>query len=66
MDFGRVWGVFWEAKIFDFRIFFLIFSMQNLECNLEGQKIEKKMAKNNPDLNFEAALRYVRSWGEGL
>ena len=40
-DFGRVWGWFWEVEIHDFRCFFDIFSMQNFECNLEGQKIEK-------------------------
>ena len=60
--FGRVL----EPKILDFRIFFVIFSMQILECKLEGQKIEKKVAKNVFGLNFGAALRYVRSWGEGL
>ena len=38
-------GPFWEAKIDDFRIFFVIFSMQNLECKLEGQKIEKNARK---------------------
>ena len=53
-------------KILDFRIFFVIFSMQVLECKLEGQKIEKKVAKNVFGPNFGAALRYVRSWGEGL
>ena len=42
MDFGRVLGELGEANILDFRTFFVIFSMQNLECNLEGQKIEKK------------------------
>ena len=36
MDFGWVSGGFWEAKIDDFRTFFIIFSMQNLECKLEG------------------------------
>ena len=41
-DFGRILGPFWEGKIIDFRTFFAIFSMQNLECKLEGQKIEKK------------------------
>ena len=59
-------GGFWEAKILDFRIFFVIFSMQILECKLEGQKIEKKVAKNVFGPNFGVALRYVRSWGEGL
>ena len=49
IDFGRVlggfWEGFWEAKIIDFRTFFAIFSMPNFDCNLEGQKIEKKGAK---------------------
>ena len=44
-DFGRVLGGFWEAKILDFRTFFAVFSMQNFECNLEGQKIEKTALK---------------------
>ena len=38
---GRVLGEFWEAEAFDFRIFFVIFSKQNLEGILEGTKIEK-------------------------
>ena len=46
--------------------FFIIFSMSNLECNLEGQKIEKKVAKNIFGPNFGAALRSVRAWGEGV
>ena len=29
-------GGFGEAKIIDFRTFFIICSMQNLECKLEG------------------------------
>ena len=28
IDFGRVWGGFWEAKIIDFRTFFDVFSKQ--------------------------------------
>ena len=40
--FGRILGEFGEVKILDFRCFFVIVSMQNFECNLEGQKIEKK------------------------
>ena len=40
-DFGRVLGGFGEAKILDFRIFFDVFSKQNLEGILEGTKIEK-------------------------
>ena len=44
--FGRVLGGFWEAKILDFRTFFAVFSMQNFECNLEGQKKRKKRKKH--------------------
>ena len=60
--FGRVLG----TQNPRFSHFFVIFSMQILECKLEGQKIEKKVAKNVFGPNFGAALRYVRSWGEGL
>ena len=59
-------GGVWEPKTIDFRTLFDVFSMQNFDCNLEGQKIEKKVAKNIFGPNFGAALRYVRSWGEGL
>ena len=66
MVFGRVLGGVWKAKILDFRTFVDVFSMQNFDCNLEGQKIEKKVAKNIFGPNFGAALRYERPWGEGL
>ena len=59
-------GSILEAKILDLGTFFDVFSMQNFDCNLERQKIEKKVAKNIFGPNFGAALRYVRSWGEGL
>ena len=66
MDFGRVLGGFWEAEILDFRTFFVIFSMQNFECNLEGQKIEKNGSKTIFDLILGSLLRSVRAWGEGF
>ena len=47
MDFGWVSGGFWEAKIDDFRTFFIIFSMQNLECKLEGHFGGKKVTLAN-------------------
>ena len=56
---------FWEAKILDFRIFFVIFSMQILECKLEGQKIEKKGSKTIYDPLLGSLQRSVRPWGEG-
>ena len=45
MDFGRVLGEFWEAKILDFRIFFDVFSKHFSNIILEGQKIEKSGPK---------------------
>ena len=42
MDFGKVLGRFWEAKILDFRAFFDIFSKHFFNNFFEGQKIEKK------------------------
>ena len=41
MDFGRVLGGFWEAKIPNFRIFFNIFSMQNFESIWKVKKLQK-------------------------
>ena len=66
MDFGRVLGGFWEAKILDFRIFFAIFSMQIFECKLEGQKIEKKGFKIIWIWFLRPIPRSVRAWGEGF
>ena len=57
---------FWETKILDFHTFFIIFSMQNLECNLEGQNIEKKGFKIFFLSFFSLVQRYVRPRGEGL
>ena len=66
IDFGRISDGFWEGFGRPTSLFFALFSMQILECKLEEQKIEKKVAKNVFGPNFGAALRYVRSWGEGL
>ena len=65
-DFGRVLEGFWEAQILDFRIFFVIFSMQILECKLEGQKIEKNGQQDRAGDFFKGLQRYERTWGEGL
>ena len=56
----------WEAKILDFRTFFIIFSMQNFDCNLEGQKIEKNCQQERSSPILGSILRYVRPWGEGF
>ena len=62
-DFGRVWGGFWEAEILDFRTFFVIFSKQNLECNLEAQKIEKKRRQNDLRHQFGVAAAVCAALG---
>ena len=41
IDFGWILEGFWEAKILDFRNFFVIFSMQKLKCKKFGQKMKK-------------------------
>ena len=41
-DLGRVWGVFWETKILDFRIFFDVFSEHILKRVSEGKQKQKK------------------------
>ena len=67
-DFGKVLEGFWEAKILDFRIFFVIFSMQILECKLEGQKIEKKGFKIFLPAIFAVSAALggrIIGWGEG-
>ena len=65
MDFGWVLGGFWEAQIHDFRIFFVYFSMQNLDCNLEGQKIEKKGLQGADGANLPLRSGHPPpGWGE--
>ena len=55
----------------DFRFFFVIFSMSNLECNLEGPKIEKNSSKTRDVIIFwvDAAVctglgGRIIGWGE--
>ena len=64
IDFGRILGGFWEGKILDFRTFFVIFSMQNLACNLEGQKIEKKSLQDGECENLPLDSGHPRPPGE--
>ena len=45
MDFGRVLGGVWEAKIHDFRTFFDVFSMLFFKRDAEGEQIEKNFEK---------------------
>ena len=68
MHFGRVLGGFWEAQILDFRIFCVVFSMSKLECNLEGQKIEKRSFKIFFPAIFAVSAALggrILGWGEG-
>ena len=41
MGFGRVLGEYREAKIIDFRVFFMFFRSKNLNANWKGKKPKK-------------------------
>ena len=64
MDFERVLEGGWEAKILDFRIFFVYFSKQILEDVLERPKIEKKGVCRRSAGDFGSARRNARGPGE--
>ena len=59
-----VLGGFWELKNIDFRTFFDLFCMQNLNEFSEGEKIEKKAVRRRSAGDFGPARRNVRSPGE--
>ena len=70
-DFGLVLGGVWEAKTIDFHTFFEVFSMQILDCKLEGQKIEKNSGKTRAVIVFGADAAVcaalggrIIGWGE--
>ena len=60
--FGRVLG----SQNPRFSHFFRYFFDAKFRVQVGRAKNRKKMAKNVFGPNFGAALRYVRSWGEGL
>ena len=65
MDFGRVLGGFWEAKILDFRIFFDVFSKSFLKHAREEQKNRFKRPENAEGANLVAGFRSSPgAWGE--
>ena len=75
IDFGRISEGFWDGfgrpKSVIFQFFFVIFSMQILECKLEGQKIEKKKLLNFFSCDFPAIFAVsaalggrIIGWGE--
>ena len=64
--FWMVLGRFCGTRFLDFRIFFIIFSRQNLKCNLEGQKIEKSVQQEAGVVHLGPTSQYVRAWGEGF
>ena len=65
MDFGRVLGGVWEAKILDFRTFFDVFSMSFFKRASEGEKIEKKCEKTKLFRILASGLRWSPgSWGK--
>ena len=65
MDFGRVLGGFWEAKILDFRTFFDVFSMSFFERGSEGEKIGQDEPTRRRMNKFGGGFRHPwSSWGK--
>ena len=66
MDFGRVLGRVWEAKILDFRTFFDVFSMSFFKRASEGEKIEQKSMKNRMFFGTSILSGFWEGFGRGL
>ena len=64
MDFGRVWGRFWKAKNYDFRIFFDVVSMLKFERRFDSKNLRKKRQTDAGVTHFGPARRNVRGAGE--
>ena len=65
IDFERILGGFWEAKILDFRIFFDVFSMSFFDRNSEGEKIDQKCENTKVFRSLASGLRWSPgSWGK--
>ena len=61
---GKILGWFWEAKNFDFHIFFDDFSKQILNSVLEASKYEKNRLQDDEAVISGPARRNVRGPGE--
>ena len=65
MDFGRVLGGVWEAKILNFRTFFDVFSMSFFKRASEGEKIDQKYEKTKLFRFLASGLRWSPGrWGK--
>ena len=64
MDFGRVWGRFWEAKIFYFSIFFRAFSMLKFERRFETKNLRKKTNGRGSQSFWAWPAECAGCWGE--
>ena len=64
MDFGRVLGGFWEAKILDFLIFLNIFSKHFSNNFFEAQKNKKNSPTRSSITHFGSVLRNARPPGK--
>ena len=64
MDFGRVLGGFWEAKILYFPIFFDVFLKLKFERCFESKNLRKKRQTDAGVTHFGPARRNVRGAGE--
>ena len=57
IDFVAILERFGEARIFNFRIVFDVFSMQNLKCVRESEKMHQKSEKCKVRSNFGSGLQ---------
>ena len=64
MDFGRVLGGFWEAKILYFLIFFDVFLKLKFERCFESKNLRKKRQTDAGVTHFGPGRRNVRGAGE--
>ena len=64
MDFGRVLGGFWEAKILYFLIFFNVILKLKFEGRFEGTNLRKKRQTRENDTHLGLGRRNARGAGE--
>ncbi len=65
MDFGKVLGGVWVAKILDSRIVFDVFSMSFFKCSWKSEKIDQDGPTRRRRRKLDAGLRCTGpSWGK--
>ena len=64
LDFDRILGRVWEAKIIDFRTFFDVFSMSFFKRASEGEKIDQNEPTDTESIFFELGSGDPQAGGE--